>query len=132
MVEQVIKFLEGNIHWIAPLALPIVFVGFSALFQWQFGQNDFRFLGGEVSLAATASLLGSVLHTVLGRHAGVERVNALGIVGIVLSLVVTFFCYSMGRPYNIRNTVLSACLGTFWFYLSAVLSWHILSVAGNP
>jgi hypothetical protein len=56
MAFDVITPLEDNIHWLAPLGLPVVFVGFSFLFQSLFGQDDYRFLGGEVALAATASL----------------------------------------------------------------------------
>src|SRR4051794_14733278 len=125
-MEGVIRSLEANIQWLAPLALPLIFVTFSVFFQLRFGQTDFRFLGGEVGLAASASLLGSVLHSLLMKTpqaaaaATVRNANVLGVVVTMVSLVLTVWFYSMGRDVTKTGKVVGAvCLGTAWFYLSA-------------
>lgn len=129
MAVQIIKSLEENIHWLGPLGMPVVFVGFSFFFQSRFGQSDFRFFGGEVSLAATSSLLGAVMHgLLLPAGPGPQRAAALGLVVLAISFVLTVFLYSTGAPgkTSTKKTVVSACLASAWFYLSAALSWHII------
>ncbi len=124
MAFELIKPLEDHIDLVAPLGMPVVFVGFSFLFQYIFGQGDFRFFGGEVSLAGTASLLGAVLHSILlPAGTGPQKGAALGLVALAVSFVLTVWFYSMGAvgKSSLKKTMLSACLASIWFYLSAAL-----------